>query len=184
MKRDYYKHMNNLKNKSYEELLEIRRNSIPGADIYQQADAEINRIQQDTNNTQIAKLIDEIKILKDVTKDNADLSKRNSKNSDYLAKVAIGLAIVQSFLSIVSIKYTIEQTNLTELQSRGERIQQLRSINNSVELCKTDRALKDSGLFDVSTGKPATCEEVLKQYAPESILDKLKNTFNSSNTNK
>ncbi len=166
--------MDNLKNKSYEELLEIRRNSIPRGDTHEQAGAEINRIQQDTNNTQIAKLIDEIKILKDITKDNADLSKKNSKNSDYLAKVAIWLAIVQSFLSIVSIKYTIEQTSLTELQSRGERIQQLRSINNSVELCEGDKTIKDSGLFDVATGKPVTCEDVLKQYAPQSILDNIK----------
>ncbi len=84
--------INELKYKSQEELVEIRRNSDIGTEIYIRANEEIQRIQLDTNNKQIASLTDEFKI--------------NAKSTDRLAKYAIYIAlaslIIQLILFIIS----------------------------------------------------------------------------------
>ncbi len=83
--------MIDLKNKTYEQLIEIQRNSVPGGDIYEQTTQEINRIQQDTNNIQIAKLIDETRTLKEITE-------KNARSGKWLSIIAIVIALVALFI--------------------------------------------------------------------------------------
>lgn len=82
-----------LKNKTYEELHELRRNSVPGGEVFEQVTKEIERIQQDTNNIQIAKLIGEVTELKNIANDNA-------QSSNKLATRAIVIAVIGILISV------------------------------------------------------------------------------------
>jgi hypothetical protein len=98
-----------IEGKSYRELHEIRHSSIPGSDVYQQVVEEIHRIQQDTNNTQVANLINEIKVLKNITEKSAETSKRNAKSDSNLAHKAIFISVIAIIVqAIFSIHYTYE----------------------------------------------------------------------------
>lgn len=79
--------------KTQAELLEIQKNSVVGGDVHQAVTLEIQRIQQDTNNIQIAKLIEEIQKLKKITDKNAETSTESARSSNKLSKVAIWIAI-------------------------------------------------------------------------------------------
>ncbi len=84
-------------NKPYKELVELRKQSVPGGDVYEQLTQEINRIQQDTNNVQIAKLIEETKILKGITERNATTSENYPRKANWLAIIAIVIALIALF---------------------------------------------------------------------------------------
>lgn len=77
--------------------IDIQRHSVPGGDVYEQVTQEIHRIQQDTNNTQIANLIGEIKILKTITKENADISFKNASSANRMVKWAIIAAVINLY---------------------------------------------------------------------------------------
>jgi hypothetical protein len=87
--------------KTQAELLEIQKNSVVGGDIHQAVTLEIQRIQQDTNNIQIANLIAEVRTLTEVTDKNATISDKNSVGANRLAVVAICIALA-SFMSQVA----------------------------------------------------------------------------------
>jgi hypothetical protein len=87
--------------KTQEELLEVQRTSEVGGDIYQAATFEIQRIQQDTNNIQIASLIEEIKKLKNITENNSESSIQNARSSNKLSKVAIGIALASLITQVI-----------------------------------------------------------------------------------
>lgn len=73
----------NLKNKSQEELQNMLNELFPESVEYRAISFEIQRIQQDTNNKQIANL--------------TEIIKRSEKSSSRLAKVAISIAILSLF---------------------------------------------------------------------------------------
>ena len=90
--------------KSQEELLETQRNSVVNGDVYKAVTFEIQRIQQDTNNIQIAKLISEMQQLKEIADLNAKTATKNAISDNFLARTAIVIAvaglIVQTLLGI------------------------------------------------------------------------------------
>ncbi|MCX6786225.1 MAG: hypothetical protein NTU85_00120 [Candidatus Kaiserbacteria bacterium] len=90
-----------IENKTYEELLETQKNSVVGGDVHEAVTLEIQRIQQDTNNIQIAKLIGEIKKLKEITDKNAKISTESAQSSNKLSKVAIWIAIAMLITQIM-----------------------------------------------------------------------------------
>lgn len=90
-----------------------------------------------------------------------ELERRNAK---WLGWSSLVVSIFALTFSIIAIRYAAEQTKLTEIQSRSERIQQARSINEAVKRCKESPELQESGLYGVETGQSATCSSVLKQY--------------------
>jgi len=87
--------------KTEKELLEIQKNSVVGGDVHQAVTLEIQRIQQDTNNIQIANLISEIKELKDITAKNALISDQNTQSSNKLGRIAIYIAVATLFAQVV-----------------------------------------------------------------------------------
>lgn len=94
---------------------------------------------------------------------------------------AFWLSIIAIIISAVTLNVTIKQTNLTEIQSRSERIFQAKSIQDAIERCKESPELKESGLYYISNGKPASCSEVLQEYKKnDSTLEKVKMLFNST----
>lgn len=87
--------------KSQAELIEIQRNSVVDGDIYKAVTFEIQRIQQDTNNTQIANLIGEIKKLKNIAESNASDSKRDASSSKRLSRIAIWIAVIAIIVQVI-----------------------------------------------------------------------------------
>ncbi|MGB3921800.1 MAG: hypothetical protein WBL19_00760 [Minisyncoccia bacterium] len=87
-----------IKDRSYEELIDTQRSSIPGGEVYEQVTQAIHRIQQDTNNTQIAKLINEVGKLKEITEEDFKTTKKENK----LAKTISIFAILLSMLGILT----------------------------------------------------------------------------------
>jgi hypothetical protein len=88
--------MIDFKNKSQKELQEMLQGFSPDSTEYKVVAFEIQRIQQDTNNNQIANLIDYIK----------EFSKRaeeNSRNDRILTYFAIGIAIIALVVQIIDI---------------------------------------------------------------------------------
>ena len=87
----------NLREKTEEELLAIQRDSADNANvpssIYHAVNLELQRRQQETNSTQISALIKEIRELKDITARNAETSTESARSSNRLAKVAILIAV-------------------------------------------------------------------------------------------
>jgi hypothetical protein len=122
--------------KTQEELIEIQRNSVVGGDVYKAVTFEIQRIQQDTNNIQIAKLIGEIQKLKDVASENSDSSKRFATWSLTIAVAAIIVSLIIGSVQIYLAKIQVDP--ILEQQYRAER--------NSYEFCK------EPGNWDIADG--------------------------------
>ncbi len=74
------------------------------------------------------------------------------------------ISILALIFSILAVLYTAEQTRLTEIQSRSERINQNRATTEAKKRCEEFPELQDSGLRDIETGESAPCSEVLKIY--------------------
>lgn len=132
--------------KTQEELLEIQKNSVVGGDVHQAVTLEIQRIQQDTNNIQIAKLIGEVRKLKDIASENSDSSKLFAISSRWISIAAIVVSIIiggaQIYLATIGVGPILEQ------QYRAER--------NSYEFCK------EPGNWDPADGGAtpgSTCKE-------------------------
>src|SRR3990167_3808484 len=122
--------------KTYEELLETQRTSVVGGDIYHAVTFEIQRIQQDTNNTQIANLISEIQKLKDITSENSESSKRFAISSRIISIAAIIVTLIIGAVQIYLAK--IQVNPILEQQYREER--------GSYEHCK------EPGNWDIGDG--------------------------------
>jgi len=87
--------MINYKNKSQKELQEMLQGLSPDSTEYKVVAFEIQRIQQDVNNQQIANLTDHIK----------EFSKKveeNSRNDRKLTYFAIGIAIIALVVQIIN----------------------------------------------------------------------------------
>lgn len=125
-----------IEGKSYRELHEIRHQSIPGSDVWQQVTEEIQRIQQDTNNTQIASLIDETQKLKDIALENSDSSKQFAVSTRWLSIAAIAVSViiggVQIYLAMIGVGPILEQ--------------QYKEQSRSYEFCK------EPGNWDIAEG--------------------------------
>ncbi|MDO8594128.1 MAG: hypothetical protein Q7R93_01255 [bacterium] len=89
------------KNKTLDELLKTQANSVVGGEVHQAVTLEIQRIQQDTNNTQISKLIAEVSALKSITEQGTNTSDQNARSSNKLAKTAVWISIVLGVLTIL-----------------------------------------------------------------------------------
>ena len=79
------------------------------------------------------------------------------KNSN----TALTIAIIGIFLTAIGMFLQLKQTKLAEIQSIPEQINQARNINTAKDFCKQNPDAKESGLFEVTTGKPASCNQVI-----------------------
>src|SRR3989344_6962247 len=93
-----------VKDKTLEELIRTQRTSVIGGDVHQAVTLEIQRIQQNTNNTQIANLIGEVKALKDITKTNAETSTQNAKSSHKVAVAAFFIGAISLLIAALQMK--------------------------------------------------------------------------------
>ena len=91
----------------------------------------------------------------------------NVQNQRHIDKIDLRnqiYTIVIIVLTAINIGLAIQQANYTELSTRSERIVQEQSIQAAITNCKQSPQPKDSGLYDVTTGAPAPCTEILKAY--------------------
>jgi hypothetical protein len=125
--------------------------------------------------------VEEIFALDELTEEVKEL-KRNLVEYNAVAKKENQwtriLTIILGFLTLLNLIVLIKQTNLVEEQSISERINQKRSIQEAIEFCNQNKESEESGLFEISTGKPASCEEVLSEYGDDnSIWSRIKRLF-------
>ncbi len=119
----------------------------------------------------VDKLTEEVVALKNNLTEYSEASKKESSLMRWSTGIMIIVAILNLFIAT-------EQVNLSKEQNVSERISQKRSIQEAIELCKQNKDLKDSGLFEISTGRPASCEETLRAYEDNgSIWHRIKNLF-------
>lgn len=71
-------------------------------------------------------------------------------------------AVFTLILSIQTWRLSQQQTSYSEVQSRSERIQQARASRDAVVRCKNEPGLMESGLYNLTTGSPTSCVEVLQ----------------------
>lgn len=82
----------------------------------------------------------------------------------FLTTVIAILTIVMVIGLAMQLWFAVKQTNYTEIQSRSERIQQAKITSSAVEFCEQNPEAEESGLFEISNGKPASCKQVLEIY--------------------
>jgi hypothetical protein len=92
------------------------------------------------------------------------LTELERRDSSFMGWATLIISCFALTFSIISLRYTAEQTEYTELQSRSDRITQLQRVQQSVNACKNDPNIINSGLFDTKNGKEMPCQEVLKIY--------------------
>ncbi len=86
------------------------------------------------------------------------------KQTEKISRIAVFLSIVSIFLTLAALRIQIEGNRISEFASRGDIIQQIKLINDAISYCKENPNTDDSGLYDVSTGKSATCNQTLEIY--------------------
>jgi hypothetical protein len=135
-----------IENKTQKELLEIQKASVIGGDIHRAVTIEIQRIQQDVNNIQIAKLIGEVQKLKDITSENSISSKR-------FANWSLGIAIVSI---LISLFIGGVQIYLAKIQVEPILTQKYRAERSLYEFCR------EPGNWDIDEGGAtpgSTCKD-------------------------
>lgn len=126
--------------------------------------------QSDTNNHQVANLTNEIKDLKDGLREYGNSAKEESNRMFWLTVILGFIAVLQVFIGY-------KQMIISQSQGISEQIMQAKNIQSAIGLCSQNKNLKDSGLFEVATGKSASCEDVLELYTGNSFWVKIKNIF-------
>lgn len=89
--------MIDVKNKSQEELMEIRRNATPGGETFEHLTKEIDGIRQDTNNRQIASLITEVRNFTTEVKKYTETTERSNRKTFRLTIFLVVAAAIQAF---------------------------------------------------------------------------------------
>jgi|GEM_PF-2293720 len=108
----------------------------------------------------------------------AAINYKGLKHAEKSSSQAIWFAGISVILTAVGLYYAVEQTKLTEFASRGDRIIQIKLINDAVAFCVKNPEAEDSGLQGVNTGQTASCKQVLDIYGPEDTYwEKLKKKF-------
>ena len=76
------------------------------------------------------------------------------------------LSFAVLILGVFSLFETFKQTSYTEFSTRSSRMEQILLIQQAKERCKNTPSSTTSGLFYITngetTGKEATCEEILQ----------------------
>lgn len=95
----------------------------------------------------------------------AAINYKGLAHAEMTSSLAIWFAWLSILLTAVGIFFSIKQTQLTEIQTIPEQINQARSKQNALEFCKQIPDDLNSGLYLLDgSGKMATCPEVLKVY--------------------
>lgn len=125
--------------------------------------------------------VEQIFAIDELTTEVRELKSNLTKYSDAAeqgGKRMFQLTIFLGFIALFQLFIAYKQMKISEEQGVSEKIMQARSIQSAIELCNQDKTLKESGLFEVSTGKPASCEEVFQTYGSNnSIWSKIKKLF-------
>ncbi len=108
--------------KSQAELLQTQRTSVVDGDIYKAVTFEIQRIQQDTNNIQIANLTDEVKRLKEIADQNTASSDKNARSSTKIAIAAFCVGVLSVVIAAIqtetSYNHECTYTGTVELKNQ------------------------------------------------------------------
>lgn len=101
------------------------------------------------------------------TKAMIGLIELQGRENKKITKWTLGIASLALIVSMYGTWLTSRQTEYAAIQSIPERINQARAITKAVERCRQSPELKDSGLFEIPSGKPAPCSQVLQIYGKD-----------------
>ena len=83
----------------------------------------------------------------------AAINYKGLEHAEKNSERALWFAGLSIFLTAIGLFFAMKQTNLTEIQSTSERINQARSIQSAIEFCKQNPGSQDSGLYENYSGK-------------------------------
>ena len=92
----------------------------------------------------------------------AAVSYRGLEHAEKASQLALSVAIVSILFNLAAVWFSYEQTHLTEIQSRSDRIQQAQMHADSVRLCIQNPELNASGQYETGTGREVSCKELLQ----------------------
>jgi len=108
----------------------------------------------------------------------AAINYKGLQHAEKSSERALWFASLSIFLTAIGLFFAIKQTNLTEIQSTSERINQARGVQSAIEFCKQNPGAQDSGLYEISSGKSAPCDQVIRNYSEErSLWDNIRSRF-------
>jgi len=119
---------------SNEEILEILRraeNTDISGSLYQKARNEWEQRQRQENLRQVNSLVCEIQELKDITKQTAENSKRDAKNSSKIAFIALGVAVISGYLQFQSNNLTRQGLELSSAPVLSISLDRRATVNDS-----------------------------------------------------
>ncbi|PIR83924.1 hypothetical protein COU18_00725 [Candidatus Kaiserbacteria bacterium CG10_big_fil_rev_8_21_14_0_10_51_14] len=100
-----------------------------------------------------------------ITGFNAQSSKQTEKMIALTNKTII-LTVAMLLLVVAQVWLASRQTKYAEIQSIPEQINQAQQIQYAIAFCEENPTSKESGIFEISTGNPASCDQILRKYRP------------------
>lgn len=108
----------------------------------------------------------------------AAINYKGLEHAEKNSERALWFAGLSIFLTAIGLFFAIKQTNLTEIQSTSERINQARSRQSAIEFCRQNPDSQDSGLYKISSGKSIPCDQVIRNHSGErSLWDNIRSRF-------
>jgi len=116
--------------------------------IFEASDLELNNILKELTSNHVDQ---DNKIIRAVTV----LTVKNNKSNSLIQFLLIVLTIFSLYLAW-------KQTSYTEVSTRSARIDQNIKMNDAIQRCKINATSADSGIYFIDSGKPASCQDILK----------------------
>lgn len=133
--------MFDIKGKTYDQMVELRKNAIPDSDPYRQLTDEINRIQQDTNNIQTADLVGQIKNLNTGINSYSNSSNKAAAAMIFLTVGLLVLAFAQSYVAYLS--YISNRDLMRTREDCYKSVLQTSDIDLNYRNCLRNHGLSD-----------------------------------------
>ena len=90
----------------------------------------------------------------------AAINYKGLRHAEKNSELALWVAIISIAITAIGLGLAWQQINLSEIQNVPQQIDQARAV----QFCKENPTSQESGLFEVATGNPAPCSEVLQNY--------------------
>jgi hypothetical protein len=87
------------------------------------------------------------------------------KQAEMNSRLAMIISVASIILTLAALRVQIEGNRISEFASRGDRIQQVKMINDAISYCRENPNSEDSGLSSASTGRIATCKQTLETFS-------------------
>ncbi len=88
----------------------------------------------------------------------------HGRGNSRISWISLFFAAAALIISAYGIQLSKVQLQFSEIETTSARILQARSKAEAIRKCKENPNMTESGLFNIQTGEPAPCSEVLILY--------------------